>query len=308
MNGVSSAESIFAGMLPILRLVATSDGIIKTAIPFLSIIRVSKPTPLEHGLITPSFCILIQGRKEVHIGKEIFRYGPGNYLASMIDMPMAGHVIGATKEDPYFGIKIDLSNEEIASVIREAKLDIKPQKKLKPNAFVASGNTELLETFWRLIKLLTTPHDAAFLSPLLKREIIYRLLSSEEGSHFYQNTILDPNIIGIDKAISWIKKNYVQPLAVKELAESCNMSVSSLHHKFKTVTTMAPLQYQKQLRLQEARRLLVNGLADATTAAMGVGYESPSQFSREYRRLFGMPPLKDSRMMQKNMFLDNLVG
>src|SRR5512145_149481 len=111
----------------------------------------------------------------------------------MIDMPMAGHAIGATKENPYFGITIDLSNEEIASVIREAKLDIKPQKKLKPNAFVASGNTELLETFWRLIKLLTTPHDAAFLSPLLKREIIYRLLSSEEGPHFYQNTILDPN-------------------------------------------------------------------------------------------------------------------
>jgi AraC-like DNA-binding protein len=277
---------------------AKNNGTSATAIPFLSVIKSAKATPLTHGVLTPSFCLVAQGGKKVHIGSEVVRYGKGSYLASIIDMPSAGQVLTATQSTPYIGIKIDLTTEEIASVVLDAKLRLKSTDRLKPGAFVGSANRDLLELFVKLLKLLNNTGDAAFLAPGVKREIIYRLLTAENGDLFFQHTIIDHQTIGIGKAIKWIKDNFNRPFSIDQLAKASNMSTSSLHHKFKTVTTMGPLQYQKQLRLQEARRLLMAGSFDATTAAMQVGYQSPSQFNREYRRLFGLPPLKDMKSMR----------
>ena len=243
--------------------------------------------------------MLIQGKKTFHLGNEIVQYVAGDYLASVIDMPGAGQITGATKDAPYIGVRIELPAKEIADVIVEAKIVVGPGDKLNPAAFVGKSDAELLDLVIKMLRLLDGPKDSAFLAGHLKREMIYRLLTGNYGHLFYQNAAVEQRIGGIGKAISWVQENFSEPLDVERLAKYNNMSVSTLHHKFKAVTTMAPLQYQKNLRLQEARRLLMSGAVDATTAALEVGYESPSQFNREYRRLIGLPPLKDIKALRK---------
>ncbi len=272
-----------------------SDGRIQTAIPYFEILKSTKPSSLRHGILTPSFCVVLQGNKKVFVGAEILKYGAGTYLASIIDIPTSGQIIGASAKAPYLGLRIDFTNEEIVSVMREAELELKNNEKLKSGAFIASASTDTLETFLKIFKLLETPEKIPFMSKLLKKELIYHLLTSEEGFYFYQNMMFDQNARGIGKAVNWIKDNYNKPFTIEELAKQSHMSVSSLHHKFKAFMSMGPLQYQKQLRLQEARRLLMNGEYDATNVSLVIGYESPSQFSREYKRLFGLPPKKDVR-------------
>ena len=187
------------------------------------------------------------------------------------------------------------------AVVTEAGIQVKPRnKKLNTGAFVGRADAELLELFIRLLKLTERPAAAPYLSALIKREMIYHLLTGDYGHLFFQPAFFDQQAGGIGRAIAWIKENYACSFTVRELAQSNNMSVSGLQHKFKAVTTMGPLQYQKQLRLQEARRLMLSGAMDATTAALTVGYESPSQFSREYRRLFGLPPLKDIKAVRQS--------
>lgn len=159
------------------------------------------------------------------------------------------------------------------------------------------SNGELLELLVKLLRLLDRPREVGFVSSLIKREIIFWLITGEQGHRFFQTTLFDPGD-GVGRAIDWIRRNYSSPFTVGQLARSNGVSVSGLHHKFKAVTTMSPLQYQKHLRLQEARRLMLGGLANATAAALQVGYESPSQFSREYRRRFGLPPRKDVQAMR----------
>ncbi len=158
----------------------------------------------------------------------------------------------------------------------------------------------------KLLRLLDKPRDAAFLAASLKREILYRLLTGENGHLIYRNLVIDRQQLGIGKAIEWLKQNFARHFQIEELAKAANMSVSSLHHKFKAVTAMGPLQYQKQLRLNEARKLLLSGSMDASTAAYQVGYESQSQFSREYRRLFGAPPMQDVKSLRTKMEPDAL--
>lgn len=277
----------------------SSDGTVRTSIPFVSLMRSSRPTPLAHGVLTPSFCLLIQGKKTFHRGNEIVSYVAGDYLASVIDMPGAGQVVDASKDSPYIGIRVELTAKEMADVIMDAKITISAGDKLKPAAFVGKSDAELLDLVIKMLRLLDNPKDATFLAGHLKREMIYRLLAGKYGHLFYQNAVIEQRVAGIGKAITWVKENFSEPLNVEKLAKSSNMSVSTLHHKFKAVTSMAPLQYQKKLRLQEARRLMMSGAVDATTAALEVGYESPSQFNREYRRLFGLPPLQDIKAMRK---------
>jgi AraC-like DNA-binding protein len=280
---------------------AAADGTTQTPIPFLSIIKSSKPTPVRQGVLTPSFCVVVQGTKKFYLGREIVRYGAGNYLAALIDMPSAGQIVGATKAEPYLGIRMDLTQEETASVAMDAKLNMsmRPGAKRGAGAFVGKTDPDVLQALVRLLELLDTPRDVAFLAPSIKREIIYRLLVGADGHFFFRNTVSDSQTLALGRSIKWLKENFDRDLVIEELARSSNMSVSSLRHKFKVVTTMAPLQYQKHLRLQEARRLLLGGTVDATTAAFKVGYESPSQFSREYRRMFGLPPLKDLKLMRQ---------
>lgn len=277
------------------------DGRRSTIIPFFSIERHSQEIPLTPGVMNPAFGIILQGRKEVHLGKEIIHFNPGDFVASIIDMPVSVQVKGVSKELPSISMRIGFTRSEIASVVMDAHIEFNiKNKNLYLGSFVGRSDGELLDLFIRLLKLTDKPKDAYFLSELIKREMIYHLLTGEYGYLFLQQVLVDQETVGIGKAIEWIKENYTRSFTVEELAKSNNMSVSGLHHKFKAVTAMGPLQYQKELRLHEARRLMLNDSLNVTTAAMEVGYESSSQFTREYRRLFGRPPLKDIRALRKS--------
>lgn len=291
------------------RLIALSERITKaegrtsTVVPFLSIIRSSRETQRNPGVLTPSFCLILQGTKKLYLGQDIFHYSAGDYLASLIDMPASAQVVGASEQSPYIGLRIDFTTQEIASVVMEAGIDTDPKgKDPRAGAFIGKADADLLDIFLRLLKRIDKPKEVPFLSELIKREMLFHLLSGEYGHLFMQKVLFDQRADGVGKAIHWIKENYARSFTVEELAKSCNMSTSGLHHKFKAITTIGPLQYQKQLRLLEARRLMLSGPMGATTAAMTVGYESPSQFNREYRRLFGLPPLQDRKALRNTSY------
>jgi AraC-like DNA-binding protein len=278
-----------------------AEGRTKTSVPFFSLVQRNRPTAIIPGVLTPSFCLILQGVKKIHLGQDTIYYGAGDYLVSLIDIPASGQVIGATRQSPHIGLRIDITAEEIASVMTDTGISVKPlDRKLGPGAYVGKSDEHLQLLFIRLLELRGKPEaEIRFLSSLIKREMLFRLLTGDYGHLFVQQVFMDQQNEGISRAIEWIKENYNRTFTIEEVARSSKMSVSGLHHKFKAVTTMAPLQYQKQLRLQEARRLMLNGSANATAAALEVGYESPAQFSREYRRLFGLPPLQDIKAFHR---------
>lgn len=298
-------QELLNKLVAMIKQITDKEGCTKTIIPFLSIYRHSRQTPLTPGVITPSYCLILQGSKRVLLGQDILDYHPGDYLTSVIDTPASGQITKATPEAPYIGLRIDFTRQEIASVATEAKINhIKTaDNKLNTATFIGKTDDHLLELHVRLLNLLDKPGQASFLSGLIKREMIFTLLSGEYGHLFLQHALFSSQTEGVGKAIIWIKENLSQSFTAAELAKSCNISISGLHHKFKAITKMGPLQYQKNLRLQEARRLMLNEFMDAGTAALEVGYESPSQFSREYRRLFGLPPIKDIKRLRKNSML-----
>ncbi|OPY77988.1 MAG: HTH-type transcriptional activator RhaS [Syntrophorhabdus sp. PtaU1.Bin153] len=278
----------------------SQDGQNSTSIPFFHIIRNTESRKMTPVVLQSAFCLVLQGTKKIHLGKQVLEYHAGDYLASIIDIPATGQVVDATREKPYVGLMIEFSIDDIASVINEAKISFDSKgSKLNTGAFIGSSDDELLNLFMKLFRLLAEPKDSPFLSQLVKREMIYRLLMGPSGHLLYQKVLFDRKSEGIGRVIEWIKDNYSESFLIEELAKENNMSISSLHHKFKEITMMGPLQYQKQLRLQEARRLLLSGATDVTTTALEVGYESPSQFHREYRRLFGLSPLQDIKTIQR---------
>ncbi|UKS29576.1 AraC family transcriptional regulator [Paenibacillus sp. HWE-109] len=278
-----------------------AEGRTETSVPFFSLVRRNRPTAIIPGVLTPSFCLILQGVKKLHLGQDTIYYGAGDFLVSLIDIPASGQVIGATWQSPHIGLRIDIKMDEIAAVMIDAGISVKPlDRKLGPAAYVGRSDEHLQLLFIRLLELRgKSETEVRFLSSLIKREMIFRLLTGDNGHLFVQRVFMDQQNEGISRAIEWIKENYNRTFTIEEVARSSKMSVSGLHHKFKAVTTMAPLQYQKQLRLQEARRLMLNGSANATAAALEVGYESPAQFNREYRRLFGLPPLQDIKAFHR---------
>lgn len=297
-----TAAPLLDRMIAVVARLLPHDGRVETVVPYLSLLRSSQPTPVTRGVLKPSCCVILQGTKRVHLATEVLDYGPGQYLAVSVDMPASGHVVNATPEQPYLLLNIEFDPAEIAAVVLEAQIDMHDEAQPVRGAFVGDTDAALQEALCKLVLLLDAhdapPQEAAFLAVGLKREIIYRLLTGPHGRQLYQNVVLDQQDRGISKAIAWLKERYNQPVLVEELAQATNMSVSTLHHRFKAVTTMGPMQYQKQLRLQQARTLLLNGDTDAATAAYRVGYESQSQFSREYRRLFGAPPMQDVKRLR----------
>lgn len=278
-----------------------TSGSFQTQVPFLTVLKEIRPTSVAHGVLKPSFCIVLQGSKKVQAGKEALAYGTGQYLAASIDMPVNGQVATASADTPYVALRIELSPEEVAEVALTANLDMHPEKGLQTGIFVGETSPEVLEAFERLLRLSNDPRAAAFLAPGVKREIIYRLLDGDGGALFYRNMLLHQEAAGISRVIDWITAHFDSPFTIEELAELGNMSVSNLHRKFKEVTAMAPLQYQKRLRLQEARRLLLGKTLDVTEAALQVGYQSSTQFIREYKRLFGLSPYKDARTIRDGL-------
>src|SRR5258708_19908588 len=196
----------------------TVDGLMQTVIPFLSLVRHSSQTPLIPSVLAPSFCLVLQGTKEVQFGQDILQYHAGNYLVSVIDMPVFAQVVGATRQSPYIGLRIDLTTKDIASVVAEAGLHMKPrEEKLGIGAFIGKSDADFLDLFIRLLKLLDRPKEALFLSALIKREMIFHLLSGDSSHFFFQQVLFDQQAEGVDKAIAWIKDHYAQSFTVEEL-------------------------------------------------------------------------------------------
>jgi AraC-like DNA-binding protein len=272
---------------------AATDGIHPTAIAPLHVVRLSQPSAPAHALHMPALCIIAQGQKQVMLADEVYIYNSAQYLVVSVDLPVMGHVTQATPELPYLCLRLDLDPKEIGDLIMAGQGRAKKSDQPARGMFVSKANSSLLDAVLRLMHLLATPQDIAILAPLAIREILYRLLQDEQGSMLQQIAMSDSQAQHVVKAIELIKRDYRLPLRIENLAREANMSSSSLHHHFKAVTAMTPLQYQKQLRLQEARRLLFAQVGDAATAGHLVGYESPSQFSREYNRMFGSPPARD---------------
>ena len=271
---------------------AATDGMHATALPQLFTIRASQPTEPLHTLHKPALCIVAQGRKQVMLGEQLFVYDPEKYLVISVDVPIVGNVTEASPERPYLCMRLDLDPAVIGALIMDAGLSHAAAAP-SPSLALSQTTPALLDAAVRLFRLLDAPQDLPMLAPLAEREILYRLLTGDQGPRLAQIAMAESKLQQVGRAIDWIKRHFDQPFSIDVVAAEARMSASALHEHFKAVTALSPLQYQKQIRLQEARRLILSLGADAATAGHQVGYDSPSQFSREYRRLFGAPPVRD---------------
>ncbi|WP_318503123.1 AraC family transcriptional regulator [Bacillus sp. T3] len=276
------------------------DGSQITAIPTLFFSRFSNMTGPNYGVYNPSLCIIVQGMKEVLLSQERFQYGPADYLVASVNLPISGQVTEASTEVPYLALKLEFTPSEILEVLREFQMEEKKKENAKRGLYVSKIEPSLLDAVTRLARLLDQPKDIPVLAPLIRKEIIYRVLQGEHGGTLKQIAIEGSSTNQISDVIEHIMNNYEKSFKIEELAEIAKLSVSSLHRHFKEVTAMSPIQFQKQLRLQEARSLLLSESADAAEVAFRVGYESPSQFSREYSRMFGFPPKEDIKRLRAN--------
>lgn len=245
------------------------------------------------ALAQPALCVLAQGSKTLILGNEHYAYDPLNYMVVSVTLPISGALLKASPAHPALGLRLDIDPAQISQLIAESSPMVVPNLPSGRGLFVEKSDPQLLDALLRLIRLLDTPRDIPILAPLIRREILYRLLRGPQGHRLYEIALSNSQTHRVCQAITWLNQHYQQPLRIEDLAREVNLSTSTLHHRFKAVTSMSPLQYQKQLRLQEARRLMLNDGLEAAVAGYRVGYESPSQFSREYSRLYGAPPIRD---------------
>lgn len=280
------------------------DGVHPTCIPRVSLIRASQPTVPLHILHEPALCIVAQGKKQVFLGEQIFHYDAQHYLIVSVDLPIGGQVIEAEPAEPYLCFKLSFDVARLSELVVEMGLSSESGQHPSPGLALSPADPALLDATLRLLRLLSTPQDAPILAPLAERELLYRLLTGAQAHKLRQIALAEGKLQGVNRAIGWLKAHYRRPFHMGNLTTEARMSASALHHHFKTVTTMSPLQYQKQLRLQEARRLMLSASHDAATVGFSVGYESPSQFSREYRRHFGAPPLRDAARLKRPLHPD----
>ncbi|QRK14049.1 AraC family transcriptional regulator [Archangium violaceum] len=301
-NGESGNQKDSARLAELASLIerfTPGDGVHPTAIPRVSLLRAERPGEPLHVLYQPALCVIAQGSKQVMLGEEVYPYDASHYLVVSVDLPVTGQVTRATPKAPYLCFQLDLDPVELAELILKAGLPAPVQRGPSRGLFLSQTTPALLDAVLRLVRLLDAPEDIPMLAPLAIREILYRLLKGEHGWRLGQIATANSQAERIARAIAWIKSRFAEPLRIEDVAREVHMSPSSLHHQFKAVTAMSPLQYQKQLRLQEARRLLLSADVDVATAGFRVGYESPSQFGREYRRLFGTPPGRDLRRLRE---------
>jgi AraC-like DNA-binding protein len=272
----------------------TENGeLLSTAIAGLSLYRRDQPTEPMTGMYEPSICLVAQGAKRVLLGEETYLYDGHNYLITSVHLPTVVQVVKASPEKPYLGLKLQLDQREISQLMADSNLPPPRDRQSSRGMAIAEVTLPLLTAFQRLLDLLAEEKDIPILAPIIKREIIYRLLVGEQGARLRQIASAGSQSHQIARAIDWLKGNFTRQLRIDDLAAQARMSTSTFHHHFRSMTALSPLQYQKQLRLQEARRLMLAEHLDAANAAFQVGYESPSQFSREYNRLFGTSPLRD---------------
>jgi AraC-like DNA-binding protein len=275
------------------------EGVYETLIPSLFFIHRSNVTNPVYRVYKPCLCFIAQGSKEILLAQERFEYGPANYLISSMDLPVIGRVIKASSDAPYVSFKLEFTQSQILEVLNESEILITPKENAKRAMYVGQIELPILDAILRLARLLEHPQDIPFLAPIYTREILYRLLQGQYGSTLAQIAMEGSSTYRIRESIEQIINNCEKSLRIEELAEIASMSISSFHRHFKEVTAMSPIQFQKQLRLQEARRLLLSESADAADVAFRVGYESASQFSREYSRMFGSPPRADIKRLKE---------
>ena len=280
---------------------ATEDGEYRTPIDGLNLYRQSAATVWQHGAYRPCYAIVVQGRKTLTVGADTYHYGVGEYILTALDLPVSSQVTNVRSDTPYLCFSMALDGERLKELLSRVNVPrqavtAEPLRGLAVNA----ASPELLDASLRLLRLLDQPEDISAMAPLIEQEILYRLLTGPNGPRLLQVAMAESQSNRVARAVAWLRGNFEQPLRIEELAERVGMSVSSLHHHFKAVTAMSPMQYQKQLRLHEARRLMIVEQLDVGSAGHRVGYQSPSQFSREYSRLYGLPPLKDVEAMRNN--------
>lgn len=265
----------------------------------LHLFRSSTPTEPLHGFSRSALCVIAQGSKEVLLGDSRYRYDPAHYLLGTVELPITGQVLEASAERPYLSLLLELDPALVSSVMVEAgHLSSRNQGDVRA-IDVSPLDADLLDAVVRLVRLLDSPAEARVLRPLITREIVYRLLMGEQGNRLRHIALLGGHTDRIAEAVERLRRNFNQPLRIESLARELGMSVSGFHHHFKAVTAMSPLQFQKQIRLQEARRLMFGENLDAASAGHRVGYDDASQFSREYKRMFGHPPLRDVERLRQ---------
>jgi len=268
------------------------DGVLLSALG-----RPGEPQASTSGTV---MALIAQGAKRLAIGDRVFDYRPGQYLVASVDLPITGHYTHASADDPALGFGLILRPSAIASLLLEA--DAGPERARAAPApagiGVADASPELLDAVVRMVRLFDSPGDRDILAPMIEREILWRLITGPLGQSVRQIGLADSSLTYVSRAVRWISEHYDKPFRVEDLARSCGMSTSAFHRNFHAVTALSPIQFQKQIRLQKSRLLLLNGADDVATAGYRVGYDSASQFSREYRRQFGLPPGRDAARLR----------
>ena len=275
-----------------------SDGFHETAIQSLRLFRFTQPKISFYNSQCPALCLIAQGAKCVTLGDDNYFYDPAHFFLVSVVLPLIGQITHASNLEPYLGFHLVIDPKQIGALLTE----LDAPRKSAPTRGISVGCVDepLLDAAMRLLRLLETPQHIGVLGPMIEREILYLMLMSDEGANLRRIAFASGDA-GVMRALSWLNQNFTAPLQIESLARHVHMSPSGFHHQFKAVTAMTPLQYQKQLRLQEARRLMLGEELTASTASARVGYESASQFSREYRKMFGESPQRDvSRLRQSN--------
>ena len=272
---------------------------VEEPLPGLHLARCSVPLQPVHSVVEPSICVIAQGSKEVLLGESRYCYDPSHYLLTTVELPRVSQVLSASKEHPYLSLRLELAPSLVSSVVVEANHSWSKQHVAVSAIAVSPLDENLLEAFVRLVRLVDSPAHAQVLGPLITREILYWLLMGEQGTRLRHLALQGGYTPDIVQAVKRLRQHFDQPLRIEEIAQELGMSVSGFHHHFKAVTALSPLQFQKQLRLQEARRLMLSEDLDAASAAYRVGYQDASYFNREYKSLFGTPPMRDVQRLRE---------
>ena len=271
----------------------------ESPIPGLHLFQIPEPTAPKSVVTEPSICLIAQGAKRLILGDETLEYSPERYLLTSVHVPTIVQVSKAQPDQPYLGLRLRFDKEQLSRLVSDSELP--PPRNTQPERGMSVGKMTLpmLGAFQRLLGLLDEPQDIPILAPTLQKEIIYRLLVGEQGARLREIAAEGSQTHHIAHTIEWLQENYSEPLKVDDLASMAQMSSSTFYQHFRSMTALSPLQYQKRLRLQEARRLMLSEDLDAASAGFKVGYESASQFSREYRRHFGAPPVRDVQQLRE---------
>lgn len=269
------------------------EGSSQTVVPRLTLHHSSVTTEPVQNIHRPALCIVLQGEKRAFLGPTIHSYDPDMYLITLVELPLSSAVIEASEASPYLGISLELDPDALSSLILQMPSDA-PDPQPVSGIVQSPVDLDLIDALHRLTRLLDHPSEVPILAPLIEREILFRLLQGPQAGTLRQITNSTSRFARVERAAAWLREHYAEPARVEDLASIAGMSASTFHEHFKTVTAMSPLQYQKQVRLQEARRLLVGRPDNMAHVGFSVGYENPSQFSREYRRMFGSSPSADA--------------